>query len=68
MQQRDMGGFSDSPSLNDIRGGQNEPTEDEIAELIFDWWVSGKAYSKWYADKYMQLKFDFDNLEEDEDG
>lgn len=51
-----------------MRGGQNEPTEDEIAELIFDWWISGKAYSKWYADKYMQLKFDFDNLEEDEDG
>lgn len=60
MQQRNMVGFSDSPSLNGIRGGQNEPTEDEIAEKIFDWWISGKAYSKWYADKYLQLHIDFD--------
>lgn len=32
--------------------------EDEIAEKIFDWWISGKSYSKWYADKYLQLKLD----------
>ena len=57
-QYRDMVGFSDSPSLNGNRGGQNEPTEDDIAEKIFDWWISGKSYSKWYADKYLQLKLD----------
>ena len=34
-------------------------TEDEIAEAIFDWWISGKPYKQWYADKYMHLKFDF---------
>lgn len=57
-QYRDMVGFSDRPSLNGNRGGQNEPTEDDIAEKIFDWWISGKSYSKWYADKYSQLKLD----------
>lgn len=34
-------------------------TEDEIAEAIFDWWISGKPYKQWYADKYLHLKFDF---------
>lgn len=53
---RDMGRFSNSPSLNGDSDGQNE---DEIAELIFDWWISGKAYSQWYADKYLQTKIDF---------
>lgn len=60
MQQRNMVGFSDSPSLNCIRGGQSEPTEDEIAEKIFDWWISGLPYSKWYANRYLQQKIDFD--------
>jgi len=41
-------------------GGQNEPSEDEIAEKIFSWWISGKSYKKWYADTYLQLKFDFE--------
>ena len=60
MQQRDMVGFSDSPSLNGDRGGYDEPTEDEIAEKIFSWWISGKAYSKWYADEYLQMRMDFE--------
>lgn len=29
------------------------------AEEMFDWWISGKSYEKWYADKYLQLHFDF---------
>ena len=33
--------------------------ENKIAENIFDWWISGKAYEKWYAEKYLQGKFDF---------
>ena len=54
-------GFVQPPSLNGDRGGQNdEPTEDEIAEKIFDWWISGKAYNKWFAEKYLQQKIDFD--------
>lgn len=46
-----------------IRGddwrGQNEPSEDEIAEAIFDWWISGKPYKKWYSEKCLQLKLNF---------
>lgn len=38
---------------------QIEPSEDEIAEAIFDWWLSGKSYNRWYAEKYMQLSLDF---------
>lgn len=50
----------DSPSLNGNRWGQNNPTEDEIAEKIFSWWISGKSYDKWYAETYLQTKIDFD--------
>jgi len=53
-------GFSNSPSLNGNRGGQNEPSEDDIAENIFEWWISGKAYNKWYAEKFLQLHLDFE--------
>ena len=49
--------FSDSPAAGGVATGQW--TEDEIAEAIFDWWISGKPYKKWYADKYLQRKFDF---------
>ena len=37
-----------------------EEQENEIAENIYDWWISGKSYKKWYADKFLQLKFDFE--------
>lgn len=36
-----------------------EQLEDQIAENIFDWWISGKAYEEWYADKFLQGKIDF---------
>ena len=39
-------------------------TEDEIAEVIFDWWISGKPYKQWYAERYLQLKIDFNNEQE----
>ena len=35
-------------------------TEDEIAENIFDYWISRKSYNKWYADKFLQQKINFD--------
>ena len=54
-----LGGFSDSPSASGEAEGVREPTEDEIAEKIFAWWISGKSYSKWYADTYLQGKLDF---------
>lgn len=38
-----------------------EEQENEIAENIYDWWISGKSYQKWYADKFLQLKLNFDD-------
>ena len=49
-------GFSQSSSSNRLT---DEQMEDLIAENIYDWWISGKSYKKWYADKYLQQKFDF---------
>lgn len=40
-----------------------EEQENEIAENIFDWWISGKPYKQWYAEKFCQLKFDFKDEE-----
>ena len=48
-------GFSDSSSSDRL----TEEQENEIAENIYDWWISGKAYKKWYAEKFQQMKFDF---------
>lgn len=42
-------------------------SEDEIAEAIYDWWTSGKPYKQWYADTYLQLKFDFHETETSEE-
>jgi hypothetical protein len=36
-----------------------EEQENEIAENIYDWWISGKSYKQWYAEKFQQMKFDF---------
>ena len=49
-------GFSDSSSSDRLT---DEQREDLIAENIYDWWISGKSYKKWYADKFLQQKFDF---------
>ena len=48
-------GFSDRSSSDRL----TEEQENEIAENIYDWWISGKAYKKWYAEKFQQMKFDF---------
>lgn len=37
----------------------NESSEDEIAEAIFEWWISGKSYKQWYSEKKLQLTFNF---------
>lgn len=37
----------------------NEERENEIAEAIYDWWVSGKSYKTWYAERYQQTEIDF---------
>lgn len=36
-----------------------EDQENEIAENIYDWWISGKSYKQWYAEKFQQIKLDF---------
>ena len=51
------GGFSQSSSSDRLT---DEQREDLIAENIYDWWISGKSYKKWYADKFLQLKFEFE--------
>jgi phosphoadenosine phosphosulfate reductase len=38
-------------------------TEDEICENIFNWWISGKAYSQWYAERFIQQKINFNDDE-----
>ena len=48
-------GFSSSSSSDRL----TEEQENEIAENIYDWWISGKSYKKWYAEKFQQLKLDF---------
>lgn len=50
--------FLNNPSVRIYSEGKNK--EDIIAENIFDWWISGKSYKKWYADKFIQLKINFD--------
>lgn len=48
-------GFSESSSSNRLIDEQ----ENEIAENIYDWWVSGLGYKEWYAKKFLQMKLDF---------
>ena len=51
--------FSHSSSSDRL----TEEQENEIAENIFDWWISGKPYKQWYVEKFCQLKFDFKDEE-----
>lgn len=48
-------GFLDSSSSDRL----TEEQENEIAENIYDWWISGKSYKQWYAERFQQLKIDF---------
>ena len=41
----------------------NSAEERQICENIFDWWISGKSYERWYADKFLQGKL-FEEIEE----
>lgn len=50
-------GFLDRPS-GESAGGPDK--EDQIAENIFDWWISGKSYKRWYADRFLQQQFKFE--------
>lgn len=48
-------GFSGCSSSDRL----TEEQENEIAENIYDWWISGKSYKQWYAEKFQQMKLDF---------
>ena len=48
-------GFSSSSSSERL----TEEQENEIAENIYEWWISGKSYKRWYAEKFQQMKLDF---------
>lgn len=55
-----MGDAFSNGSADNAAVEQSEETERQIAEMIFDWWISGKAYSQWYAETFLQQKIDFD--------
>jgi len=50
-------GFSESSSPD----GLTEEQENEIVENIYEWWISGKSYKKWYAENFLQQKFNFED-------
>lgn len=58
-------GFSATPSpINAGRGGGGRNDDNEeymIAERIFDWWISGKSYERWFADTYQQQRLPFND-------
>jgi phosphoadenosine phosphosulfate reductase len=41
-------------------GLTDEEKEDYICEKIFQWWISGKSYDKWFAEEFLQQKLNFD--------
>lgn len=53
--QEPLAGFSPCSSSDRL----NDEQEDKIAENIYDWWISGKSYKQWYAEKFQQMKLDF---------
>lgn len=59
-QPRTLGDAFSNGSADNAAVEQSEETERQIAEKIFDWWISGKAYSQWYAETFLQQKIDFD--------
>lgn len=62
-------GFKIPPTIRELWGNKidqdgnkkmkDEQLENEIAEAIFEWWISGKPYKKWYSEKCLQLKLNF---------
>ena len=48
-------GFSEISSSDRLTDEQ----ENEIAENIYDWWISGKGYQQWYNEKFRQQMLNF---------
>ena len=65
--QRAVGGkfFDSTDGKCSTASAQNydEQIEREVAENIIDWWISKKPYKEWYAQKFLQLKINFDEEE-----
>lgn len=40
--------------------GLTDEQEREIAENIYDWWISGMSYKRWYAERFLQYELEFD--------
>ena len=58
---RNMGGkFLDSDNGNSsaVVAEYNEQRERQVAEAIWDWWISKLSYKDWYAKKYKQQHLD----------
>jgi phosphoadenosine phosphosulfate reductase len=45
----------------------DEAKEREIAEAIFNWWISKLSYREWYAKTYLQQTIDFNDDETNEE-
>ena len=52
---QDCIGFSEGSSSDRLTDEQ----ENEIAENIYDWWISGKGYQQWYNEKFRQQTLNF---------
>lgn len=52
-------GISEQAELSGLSG---DAKKQEMAEKIFDWWISGRPYEEWFADTYFQGKL-FNNME-----
>ena len=51
-----------------LGGGKSEAEiEREIAENIFDWWISKKSYKQWYFDKFMNRSLFEENGEDNQE-
>lgn len=50
---------SDNGNCSAVVAEYDEQKEREIAEAIFDWWISKKSFKQWFAEKYQQGTLDF---------
>lgn len=50
---------SDNGDCSAVVAEYDEQKEREIAEAIFDWWISKKSFKQWFAEKYQQGTLDF---------
>lgn len=49
---------SDNGDCSAVVAEYDEQKEKEIAEAIFDWWISKKPFKQWFAETYQQQKLD----------